>query len=321
MAIRHLGYACICMSLGKSVSTNRSTVLRTFSIERASSLALSNAQDLKKILEWNTKNGIKFFRISSTLFPFMTHESVGYDFKELPLHVQIAKALKDAGTVARKHGIRLNSHPGPFTILASPNKKVVDATIRDLEMHSLVADLIDNDESETPFNINFHMGSDYGDKKEAAKRYVENLDRLSPAARKRVSVENDDKGKLFSVRDLHELIYQKSGVPIVFDVHHHQFCTGGMKDVDASKLALKTWGKGVPEIHYSESRTIHNSTLEKDEKIRPTAHSDYITGRIPDYDGTFDVMVECKAKDLAILKYRSKYFAYDVPDECCGAIV
>lgn len=300
MGIRHLGYACICMSLGDKVTTNRTTVLRTFSLERAASLALSNCQDLIKIMEWNAKNGIKFFRVSSNLFPFVTHEDVAYRLDDLSTARQIREALKTAGTVAKNNGIRVNSHPGPFTILAAPREKVVAAAIRDIEIHSVVGDLLDN-ESESLFNINFHMGSDYGDKKASAKRYVENLKRLSPNARKRLTVENDDKGKLYSVRDLYDLVYQQSGVPIVFDVHHHQFCTGGMSDREAAKLALGTWGGYVPEIHYSESRTAMNSKLGG--RVMPNAHSDYIDDVIPNYDGTYDVMVESKAKDLTLLKY------------------
>jgi len=305
MAIRHIGFACICLSLGKGITTNRGTILRLFDIERASNLALSNCQDLIKIMEWNGKNGIKFFRISSDIFPFMTHEGVGYKLEQLHHHLQIKDSLKEAGTVAKKYGIRINSHPGPFTILSSPNEKVVSATIRDIEMHSLVGDLLDC-EGESRFNINFHMGSDYGDKKASAKRYVENLTRLSSGARKRITIENDDKGKLYSVKDLYEMIYQDCGVPIVFDVHHHQFCTGGLTDKEAAKLALRTWGAYVPEIHYSESRTIENSVLDGP-KVRLQAHSDYVSGEIPNYyDGTYDVMVEAKAKDLAVLKYHRR---------------
>lgn len=302
MAYRHLGFACICMSLGDKVTTSRSTVLRTFTMERAESMALANCQDLIKIMEWNAANDVKFFRVSSAMFPFMTHEKVGYKLDDLATHMEIKLALKTAGDIAKKHGIRLNSHPGPFTILSSPNDKIVDATVRDIEMHSLVGDLLGN-EGESLFNINFHMGSDYGDKKASAKRYSDNLSRLSENARKRLTVENDDKGKLYSVRDLYDLVYQQCGVPIVFDVHHHQFCTGAMADVDAAKLAFTTWGQYIPEIHYSESRTVQNSTLDGC-NVRAIAHSDYLSGTIPSYTGMYDVMIESKAKDLSLLKYR-----------------
>jgi UV DNA damage endonuclease len=64
-------------------------------------------------------------------------------------------------------------------------------------------------------------------------------------------------------------------------------------------MAFSTW-KGfceVPKVHYSESR----------DGSRPQAHSDYIVGAIPDLgETTYDVMIEAKAKDLALIKYREE---------------
>ena len=60
----NLGYACINMSLGKNVTTNRSMVKRTFNekgLDYVSELALANSKDVLKILVWNKNNNIKFF--------------------------------------------------------------------------------------------------------------------------------------------------------------------------------------------------------------------------------------------------------------------
>ena len=69
---------------------------------------------------------------------------------------------------------------------------------------------------------------------------------------------------------------------------------------DALKLAYSTWPKNIkPIVHYSESKAIH----EKNNKIRPQAHSDYIK-KLPDtYGYDVDIMVESKAKELAILPF------------------
>jgi UV DNA damage repair endonuclease len=65
-------------------------------------------------------------------------------------------------------------------------------------------------------------------------------------------------------------------------------------------MAMSTWGDIVPVVHYSESRSIE----QNDDKIRPQAHSDYVYDYIDTYDNRVDIMVEAKAKELAVLKYQ-----------------
>jgi UV DNA damage endonuclease len=44
---------------------------------------------------------------------------------------------------------------------------------------------------------------------------------LDTAYRARLVVENDDKGSMFSIRELLEL-HKMCGVPLTFDFHHHK---------------------------------------------------------------------------------------------------
>ena len=53
-------------------------------------------------------------------------------------------------------------------------------------------------------------------------------------------------------------------------------------------------------VHYSESRNIE----QKDDTIRPQAHSDYVYDFIDTYGNTVDIMIEAKAKERAVLKYK-----------------
>jgi UV DNA damage endonuclease len=61
----------------------------------------------------------------------------------------------------------------------------------------------------------------------------------------------------------------------------------------------------IPVVHYSESR----SREYEDPKIRPQAHSDYIIDYIETYGNTIDIMVEAKAKELAVIRYKELYEA------------
>jgi UV DNA damage endonuclease len=118
--------------------------------------------------------------------------------------------------------------------------------------------------------------------------------------RSRLTIENDDKGSMYSVRDLYELIYTNTQVPIVFDYHHHTFCDGGQSEQEALELAISTWQGAKPVVHYSESKSLH----ESNDKLNPRAHSDYVTNYIDTYGNDIDIMIEAKAKELALLEYR-----------------
>jgi len=287
----NLGYACINMSMGKKVTTNRTMVNRTFKekgLDYVSELALLNAKDIIKILEWNRLNGIKFFRLSSALIPWGDQ----LDLTQLKDYKEIKSELKKAGDFAKYWGIRITSHPGPFNVLVSPKESVVEKTITDLELHGKVFDMMGL--SKTPYNkINIHCNGVYGDKISAMDRFCKNFKRLSNSVRSRLTVENDDKASMYSVCDL-MYIHERIGIPIVFDYHHYKFCSGVLTEDEALELAASTWPIGItPVVHYSESK----------EGSKPQAHSDYIKSLPNTYGINVDIMVEAKAKELAILPF------------------
>ncbi len=296
----NLGYACINMTLSgqkPKVTTNRSMIKKTFNekgISYAGELGMLNAADLGRILRWNVKNGIKCFRLSSEFFPWASE----YKFEDLPQYLRIKTLLAGAGHYAKSNGLRLTSHPGPFNVLVSPHKHVVDNTITDLRIHGEVFDMLGLERS--PYNkINIHCNGVYGDKISAMDRFCKNFELLPESVKTRLTVENDDKASMYSVKDL-MYIHERIGIPIVFDYHHHKFCTGDLSEQEALELAISTWPKGIkPIVHYSESKSLH----EGNEKLKPQAHSDYIDTLPNTYGNDVDVMVESKAKELSILPF------------------
>jgi UV DNA damage endonuclease len=266
-------------------------VNRTFKakgLDYVSELALLNAKDIIKILEWNRLNGIKFFRLSSALIPWGDQ----LDLTQLKDYKEIKSELKKAGDFAKYWGIRITSHPGPFNVLVSPKESVVEKTIADLELHGKVFDMMGL--SKTPYNkINIHCNGVYGDKIAAMDRFCKNFKRLSNSVRSRLTIENDDKASMYSVCDL-MYIHERIGIPIVFDYHHYKFCPGVLSEDEALELAASTWPIGItPVVHYSESK----------EGSKPQAHSDYIKELPNTYGINVDIMVEAKAKELAILPF------------------
>ena len=296
----NLGYACINMTLSgqkPKVTTNRSMIKKTFTekgVDYAGELGMLNAADLGRILRWNVENGIKVFRLSSEFFPWASE----YKFEDLPQYLRIKTLLAGAGHYAKSNGMRLTCHPGPFNVLVSPHKHVVDNTITDLRIHGEIFDMLGLERS--PYNkINIHCNGVYGDKQSAMDRFCKNFELLPESVQTRLTVENDDKASMYSVKDL-MYIHERIGIPIVFDYHHHKFCTGDLSEQEALELAISTWPEGIkPIVHYSESKALH----EGNESLKPQAHSDYIND-LPDlYGNDVDVMVEAKAKELSILQF------------------
>jgi UV DNA damage endonuclease len=304
MPVRKIGYACMNLTLNEGVkkkdqiTASRTLRMSGFSLERVGELALQNSKDLVKIMEWNRDNGIQMFRVSSEIFPFMDHSELGYTLGDLSRehHTDIVSELVEAGSIARQAGIRLSCHPGPYTCLASPNSAIVVKAVRSLEMHQLIGSLLGQDDD---FNINIHVGGVYEDKQTTAERFCENFKRLNPALKMQLTLENDDKQSMWSPKELYDMIYSKCGIRLVYDYHHHRFCSNETVD-QAVDMMFSTWPDDqVPKIHYSESAP----------GKRPQAHSDYIEGPLPEFntDRMYDVMLETKAKDLALKKYLTEH--------------
>ena len=297
MSENHLGYCCINLTLGESgITCNRGMVKKTF-IERgisyASELALKNVQDLHKIIKWNNETGIKMYRMTSDLFPWCSE----YEIQDLPDYKEILHHLSLCGKEAVDNGQRLTFHPSPYSVLASQNESVVVKALKELSQHGEIMDMLGLERS-TFYPINIHVNTAKPSKQEAADRFCSNFERLPDSAKLRLVVENDDKKSAFTPHDLYELIYKKIGIPITFDFHHHRCNPDHHTEEEALSLCLSSWGSVKAITHYSDSRKLFEDISAKD-----VAHSDWIwTKELPTYGKSFDIELEVKMKDLALLK-------------------
>lgn len=297
----NLGYCCINLTLAeKDIKIGRSMIKRTFQakgIKYAGELAEANVRDMIEIIKWNHKNGIDVYRMSSSMFPWMSE----YELTDLPNWPKIANLLKGAGTLAQTYGQRIGFHPGQFCVLPSPNPKVVQTTIKELDQHAFIMDTMGLPQNQT-YSMNIHVGGSYGDKETTKTRFVENFKLLSESAQNRLVLENDDKPAQYSVQDLYD-IYQQIGTPITFDYHHHRCYEDPMSEEDALRLAASTWPKGIRQLcHYSSAKKLH-----EDSSVIMRAHADYIYEHIETYGMDLDIELEAKAKELSLLKYRKEF--------------
>lgn len=263
-----------------------------------SELALTNVIGLVEICKWNVANHVSLFRMSSGIFPWATK----YKLTDLPDYDAIAYYLAKIGTYQDK--IRFSFHPDHFVKLASEKNESLVESIKELEHHSEVMDLMGLPTSPQA-KINIHIGGGYGDKPKTFGRFVNNLKYLSPNLASRLTIENDDKLALFTTRELWWFInLYDLDIPIVFDYHHHMLNSGDIGIATAAELAYETWiNSGVkPTFHYSDSKRIYEDSTAKD-----VAHSDYIYNKIDDFGLDLDIMLETKMKDLALLRYRQEF--------------
>ena len=302
--MKNIGYCCIPMGCNEGlkkkehITVNRGMVRRTFDakgLPYVSELIIENLKDTLKVLDYNLKNHIYIYRLSSDSFPWMSE----YEFSDLPNFNVIQNLMTKIGDKIKSNGIRCSYHPGPFNVLASENPSVVEKTIKELNKHAELMDMMGLDQT-TFYPINIHINTTQPTREEAAQRFVDRFPLLSESCKKRLTLENDDSPNQYSVKILHDLVHTKIGIPIVFDQHHFNYGPQDQSMEEALKLAHSTWSTRVM-THMSSPKTL------EDNSGKQTAHADYIYEEIKTFGLDFDTEIEAKAKDLAVIRYRQQF--------------
>ncbi|EXJ55563.1 hypothetical protein A1O7_08491 [Cladophialophora yegresii CBS 114405] len=260
-------------------------------------LGLANARDIPKMLRWNDRYGIKFMRLSSEMFPFASHDVYGYGLASFA-----SDALAEAGRVAAELGHRLTTHPGQFTQLGSPRKEVITASLRDLEYHCELLDLLKLPPQQNRDAVMIlHMGGAFGDKATTIARFKENYAKLSQGIKDRLVLENDD--VIYSVHDLLP-VCEELNIPLVLDFHHHNIVFDadkireGTHDIMSLYDRIKaTWTRKniTQKMHYSEP-TPSAITARQRRKHNPRPAT------LPPCAADMDLMIEAKDKEQAVFE-------------------
>lgn len=279
-----IGYACINLTLEQKVRTVR---LANATPERVQELARENLAGVRRAAEWNASHGIGLYRLSSDLVPFAGREDVASEWREA-----LADDFRKTGRALRRHGQRVSAHPGQYTVLNSPRPHVVAAAARDLEAQAAYFDLMN-----VPGNLVVHLGGAFGEREPALARFVTEALRLPETVLRKLVIENDD--RTWPLADALRA-FEETSLPVVYDALHDAVLpSDGLAPRDALAAALATWPRGrTPKVHYSD----------QDPEKAPGAHA---WGASPAafaawVDGTrglgdFDVMVEAKGKEQAVL--------------------
>lgn len=280
------------IKFSNTTATSAARLDRKSALTKLSDLCLTNARALRAALEFCVGRNIGCFRVNSQILPLKTHPKLGYTLDELPNGKTIVSEFKACGKFARAQKLRTCFHPDQFVVLNSLRADVIEASLRELEYQSEVAEWIGADV------VNIHGGGAFGDKPKSLELFRRSVDRLSHRARSRLTVENDD--VTYTPQDLLP-ICRAAGIPLVYDAHHHRCNKDALSIEEATSQAAETWQR-EPMFHIS-------SPLEGWTGPRPQRHHDFIDIKdFPDAWRTMDltVEVEAKAKESAVLKLQSE---------------
>jgi len=271
---------------------------------------------LRDILGYLRRQNMRMYRLSSELAPYVTHPDMPWFHDQID---ECAAELISVGQMARANGLRLSFHAPMTAVLNAGDETTAAKAAADL---NALARLLENMKQGPEAVIVLHVGGMYGDRHAALHRFIERYDALPSATRHRLALEHDD--DRFSVADI-AWIHDQTGISLVYDhLHHRCHNPDKLNAVEALSLCLRSWPDGVrPKVHFSSPSTamhvIQRRHPTTDARVRllqppqPTEHADFVhpfefiaflcaarEAGLPD----FDVMLEVRAKDLALLRLR-----------------
>ncbi len=280
-----IGYPCINTKI--NCTANSTFRLKSYSEENLISTVSKNLVCLKKILEFNLKENLFFFRIGSPLIPFASHPVCVFDWKKY-----FRKEFQEIGDFIKKNKMRISMHPDQFVVLNSLNKEIVEKSIKEIEYH---CDILDSLGLSRDAKVQIHVGGVYRDKEKSKKRFIQVYKKLSKRIKEKLVIENDHHS--YSLKDCLE-INKEIGIPIVFDAYHHECLNNGESFQEAVSKASKTWKSidGKLMVDYSN---------EGDKKGSHSLHIDIekfsvFLSETKKFD--FDIMFEIKDKEKSALK-------------------
>jgi UV DNA damage endonuclease len=275
----------------------------------------------ERILDRLERERISMYRMASSFVPYATHPGLPQFRGQLE---QCAGDLERIGARVRRLDVRLSTHPGQYVVLNSAREDVHEAALRDVELQATLLDALGLGDEAV---VVLHVGSAEGGTRQGLDRFLEAVGRLSDGARSRLVIENDD--RTYALADVLD-VSERTGLRVVWDIlHHHCHDPLGIPDREALELALGTWhGRGTPKIHFSSPKTaVEERRVRKGRRVERSlvlpqlrAHADMIDpiafeAFLRDVAGglAFDVMLEAKAKDLALIRLREQLAARGLP--------
>ncbi|WP_172370816.1 UV DNA damage repair endonuclease UvsE [Sporosarcina jiandibaonis] len=271
--------------------TRYKTLPKSERMDKLKSVTAQNLQHTKRILYYNIAHEVELYRFSSSLVPLATHPEVMWDFIT-PFKTE----WEELGQLIQQYELRPSFHPNQFTLFTSPREEVTRNAVVDMEYHFKMLEVMNALERGM---INIHIGGAYGDKESALGRFHENLKTLPSNIKKHMTLENDD--KTYNVEET-LITCETENIPMVLDYHHHMANKGEDNLSSYLPRIFNTWKSSsvVPKVHLSSPKS--NQAYR--------SHADFVSIEFilpflkmaKELGQDFDIMIEAKTKNLAMLK-------------------
>lgn len=291
----NLSLCCISNVLAEQGTKFRKITYKSFSslskeegLNKISEIAIHNLNVTLKTINHCISLGINGYRMSSDIFPLITHPDINLKIENLPKQDDIKNIFSEISNVIRTQNIRISAHPSEYISLTNDNDKTIQNSINDLNLHAEIFDKLNLPcNYQSPLNI--HIRKD-GNDEELYIKFMSNFKKLSESVKKRLVLENNDNVKgIWSIKKLIKIFHERENIPITFDNLHHFFLPDTLSEEEAFNMAFKTWDC-QPLFHYSESRD------------GTKAHADMPSFKPNNYNKNVMFDIELKGKDLAILE-------------------
>jgi UV DNA damage endonuclease len=279
-------------------------------------IAAENLTNTLRILRYSAAHHVRLYRFTSKLIPLATHPLIA----EWDYLGELRDQLAEIGAFARENEIRVSAHPDHFTVLNSPDERIFQDSLADLEYQTALFEAMGLDDGS---KMVVHVGGAYKGRggrgqadegqdqaqaqgqdqawSEPAKRFVANFRRLPERVAGRIILENDDRSYTASEA---LMIGKELGVPVCLDLHHFRVNHGVEESLDdLLSRAFITWRDLAPKVHVSSPKS----------ESEPRSHADFVeTGDLGPFfaalrglrepPGEVDMMVEAKMKDEAMFR-------------------
>jgi UV DNA damage endonuclease len=282
-----IGYPCINRTL--ACQGDRTFRLKSYSDTRFRETVENNIACLKSILKFNGAHGILFFRITSELVPFASHEICTIAWQQ-----EFSEKLGFLGRYIQSKDMRISMHPDQYCVINSPDEGIVRRSVAELLYH---CDLLDAMGLDRTAKIQIHAGGVYGKRHESMKRFVASYGALDERLKRRLVIENDDRS--YPAEDCIALS-RETTVPVVFDIFHHQLLNRGEAVPQIMEACASTWHlqDGPLMVDYSSQEPgkrqgAHAQSLDAEDFASFLA-------TIKGLD--FDLMLEIKDKEKSALR-------------------
>ncbi|HOX43878.1 MAG TPA: UV DNA damage repair endonuclease UvsE [Myxococcota bacterium] len=281
-----VGYPAINLELEPQ---GRAPTMISRSPDKVAQVIAKNLEVLERTLRFNAERGLLFFRLRPDLVP-----APGLTGAPLDWAARFADRFRELGAFIRAHHMRINIHTHLATSLILKRPGDREESAQEIRHLAAVLDALELPDSD---KVQLHVGPKHTDLDTSLRLFIEAVNGLEPGLRRRLALENDN--NYCNLRACLR-VHAETGLPIVFDVLHHEVDNAGERVREAQEQAAATWRPedGPPMVDYSTQRP----------KVMPGKHAEHLDGArfhiyLEQTRGLdFDLMMEFKDREKSAVE-------------------